>query len=392
MLKLINYTSKPDAEWDRLVQQSASYSFYNSSARLNYLKKTLKRSVHRQAIFSKDKKLFAFFTYQTIRARRGKFLYAQHAPVLNYDHPKAGDYKYLTRMSNIIVEELLKQAKKDKVDFIRVNSLLVDQVDQVTPSQLPVNKVKKNSQPACQFTAVLMENDFRPSPIYHIDANTTQQVDLKDLKRSLKYLPKETQTKLEQARKDKNYTIKTYTKFDENLFKRFQKLEGKAKSIIQPVVKYSWTKEELKNYAKNKMLYIIEALNKDKQSVAICIFVKFGKYLATYYRAIDPKLINTFVPYKTTAHMMNQIPKLKSEILDLWGDIIPNHTPSSDQKKKPRKPKKQHHPWAKYNKLKRSLGGSTIQYLTIVDKPLTSRYSLTYFYEMISNIKKGYTR
>lgn len=275
-----------------------------------------------------------------IAAKRGTFLLVPHL------------IKISDSCFRILVDYLKELAKKERADFIRI-----------APAW---EKTKENSEVFKQF-------GFREAPI-HLHPEITWILDITPPEEDL----------LMNMRKTTRYLIRQGLKNPELKIDKSQSLEDIEKFnklYQQTVYRHHFVPFSL-DYLKNEFLAFLPDnqvtifFGKYKQETISSAIIIFWQNIAFYHHGASclkyPKIPAS---YLLQWEAIREAKKRGCKIYNFWGI-------ASDESR--------HHPWAGLTLFKMGFGGQKKEYLKTQDLPLSKKYWLTYIFEKIRKIKRGF--
>lgn len=288
-----------------------------------------------------------------IKAKRGKFLLIQHGPNVKDRAPEVLIAFQKSKILEILLEELKKINKEERVDFIRMNPLW--------------EKNQENQD-------ILRNLGFRESPMHanayeatwRLDIASSEEELLAGMRRTTRYL-------IRQAMKNQDIIVEKSE--DLKHFETYRNLNEEV-AERQKFVPFSaeYMKKEFEVFSKDK-----EALwlfGKYKEDVAAGALIIFWQGIGFYHQAASlGKFVKLSVPYLVQWEAIKEAKKRGCQLYDFWGYV--------DPKLEPR------HPWAGPTLFKMGFGGKAHEYVKTQDFPLSKKYWFTFIFERIRKIKRG---
>ncbi len=294
--------------------------------------------VWRLGIYENDK-LVGIALVSKVVARRGTFLLIQHGPLGNG--------------LEILLEELKKIAKKERVSFIRIAPIL--------------ERNEENKKP-------FQDLGFKKSPMHANAYSATWKLDLSPSEEDLlKNMRKTTRYLIRQAIKNPDITFEKSEKLsDVEVYQKLNK-EVAARQKFTPF-SYEYIKNEFEVFSKdNEALWLF---GKHQGELVAGVLVIFWSGIGFYHQAASLEKYAKFsIPYLLQWEAIKEAKNRGCKMYDFWG--------FTDPKKEPR------HPWAGPTLFKMGFGGRAYEYVKTRDFPLSKKYWLTYFFEKLRKTKRG---
>ena len=304
--------------------------------------KMLGDKIWRLGIFD-NKKLIGAALVIRITARRGKFLFCPHAPVI-----MGQKIENKEKILEILIGELKKIARAEGSSFIRVSPIC--------------ERNEKNSK-------IFKDLGFIEAPI-HIHPDLTWELDVT--------LPEE--TLLAQTRKTTRYLIRQAQKNNDiSIIKstEVKDLERFNELYRATVDRHHFTPFSL-NYLEHEFLafspdnQIVIFLGKYKHEILSSAIIIFWQGIAFYHQGAS-KYSKIPVSYLLQWEAIREAKNRDCKIYNFWG-IAPN-----DSSK---------HPWAGLTLFKKGFGGYKKEYVKTQDFILSKNYLFNYFIEKIRKIQR----
>jgi len=341
--------SNNNQEWDSFVKGLKTYSFLNSSARIEYLKETGKEAI--QKYIQKDEVNIGIITGSVSKTRFGKVLDLKHSPLLN------NEFRNDMNIWKEVFTELKKIGREMGCLSVRVSPLEIEN-DSLKSTYRKMGAIK--------------------SPTHNIDALISQYIDLTKTEEELRHdMSSSTRNNINKLMKNGDISVKIVN--DDSMFDTFanfheqtRKKKGFHDKPMGLLLK------ELKIQVEMGMHYMIVGYYKDKP-ISIWTLTKYGKYGSIYQAGSDTEFREKKirVTYLLAWESMKLGEELGLETLDLFGGMVPEGCTK--------------HPWMGVNNFKVSLGGKKVTYMHNMDIPInTLKYYIFYIYSYLRTIYKGY--
>jgi peptidoglycan pentaglycine glycine transferase (the first glycine) len=336
-------TSK--AEWQQFIEAHKPSTFLHTW-QWGEFEKTLNHPIFRLGIYDNNN-LVCVTLFSLIKARRGSFLLCPHGPII--------DPIYLSRLHillTIIREKAIEIGKKEKVDFIRMSTLIP-----LTPENLTAFK----------------KAGFRDAPIHMhselawiTDISGSEEDILKGMKKNHRY-------SIKKAEKD-GVTVRKVTSYNEKDFELFWTIymSTVARQKFTPYGKEYLRKEFELFFADNQAVLLFAEYQNKAISTAFVVYANGSGYY--HHGASD----NTF-PGITPSEFLQWEAIKEARVrgmqkYNFWG-IVPETAVK--------------HPWHGLSKFKRGFGGYAEEYVHAQDYILTPKYWIAYIIEKARKIKRG---
>jgi lipid II:glycine glycyltransferase (peptidoglycan interpeptide bridge formation enzyme) len=327
-------------EWENFLFQQKEKSFLQSWAWGEFQEKQENR-IWRLGLYE-NKNLVAVALVVKVVARRGTFLMIQHLCDI-------GD-KYL----EILVEKTKEIGKEEKVDFIRIAPLYLKNEENA-------EIFKKLSLREAPMNANAYEATWK------LDLSTPEDDLLKNMRKTTRYLIKQAQKNLDiSIEKSENINnIEIYQKLNREVAKR------------QHFVAFSteYIKNEFEVFEKDKQtLWLFGKVNNEVAAGALVIF---WSGVGFYHQAASlGKYAKLSIPYLLQWEAIKEAKNRGCKFYDFWGFTDPQKYPK--------------HPWAGPTLFKMGYGGFATEYIKTQDYPLSKKYWLTYAFETLRKIRRGF--
>jgi len=296
--------------------------------------KKMGEKVWRIAVFEENR-MIAFCQTVLISAKRGKFLFLAHGP---FFREKEG--------FSFLLSFLKKKAEEEKCSFIRIAPLL--------------ERNEKNKK-------IFKDLGFKQAPM-HTHPELTWQLDL-NLKEEklLMNMRKTTRYLIRQGIKNKDLEIiKSSNVKDVELFNELYLETVKYHHFHPFSLKY--LKEEFLSFSPNSVIF----LAKHKGKYLASAIILFWSGIGFYHQGAS---IHTKVPasYLMQWEAIKEAKKRGCFLYNFWGIA------DSDSK---------NHPWYGLSLFKKGFGGYEKKYLKTQDLPLSFKYYLTRWFEILRKKKR----
>lgn len=290
--------------------------------------------------FFEEENLLAVALIIIVKARRGKFLFVPHGPIIK----KASD-------ANLIIETLLKRlkeiGKEEKAAFVRISPLL-------------------------ENIEIFKHLGFKNAPIHMMHPETTWILDIdKDEETLMKEMRKTHRNLIRRAQKDGVEIIQADS---EEFLKKFYEIhmETVRRHKFIPF-SFEYIKQEVEAFKQDKQISIFLAKYAG-EIISSAIIVFYGNEAFYHHGASSSKFSKVPSSYLTLFEAIKEAQKRGLKKFNFYG-IVED------------KPK---HPWYGLSKFKKGFGGYESDLVHCQDFPLNSKYALTYLIETIRKIKRGY--
>jgi lipid II:glycine glycyltransferase (peptidoglycan interpeptide bridge formation enzyme) len=337
--------------WNAFVQAQSEHTFLHSWEWGEFNART-GDMVWRMGAYEGEE-LYAVALVILVHARRGNFLFVPHGPVL-----KGQGTRDKGQMIKILVEELKKIAKKEKVHFIRISPLLED------------SEENKN---------LFQKLGFRPAPI-HMHAETTWALDLQPSEEELlRTMRKTTRNLVRRAERD---GVRVTMGADTEDIKHFYRLHEETVQKHQFVpFSYEYIASEIEEFTQEGNVAVFLGWYQGAPIVgAVIIF--YGN--SAFYHHGASSLAHPKVPaaYLVQWAAIREAKRRGKKFYNFWG-IAPGRG-TSDKGQETSK-----HPWAGLTLFKMGFGGFRTDYLHAQDLPLSWRYWPNWVLETVRKKMRG---
>ena len=277
-----------------------------------------------------------------VEARRGRFLFVPHGPIINWANGEAFD---------LLIRELKKIAKEENAVFIRI-----------APSE------KKSEE----GMGVLGALGLRPSPI-HTHAELLWLLDLSPSEEDLlKNMRKQTRYSIQKAGKD-GVLVEISAK-PEDAERFYEIYETTAQEQKFHAFSREYIASEFKAFAGAGSVKFFFA--RYKGEIVSAAMIIFSKHEAFYHHGASLKKY----PQLTASHLLQwevirEARRRGCRIYNFWGISPP------DNRK---------HPWAGLSLFKRGFGGYAEEFISSHDLPLSYKYWLNFMVEKARKLYRGF--
>lgn len=338
MLRIKEFNDK--RRWETFLNRQELYFYpFFQSWNFGEVQKALGSRVWRVGIFDENK-IVGVCQIVEIVSKKGKFLHLRHGPVLK---------KYNGRVFDFLISYVKKQAQELKSDFIRISPLIKkDEVDQLFKKQGFVNSPLHNM-------------DAQNCWVLNIDKTEDQL--LSEMRKTHRYL-------IKKALKMEIKIIRTENIDDINKFVPLYKDLSTRKHFVP----HAGVKEEFDIFSKDHRALLFLAIYQKK--ILAGAIVVFTPKMAIYrHGASLSKFKDVPASYILQWEAIKVAKDRKIPLYNFWG-VAPDEKPN--------------HPWAGLTLFKKGFGGYSENFLHAQDLPLTPKYYLTWIFETLRRITKGY--
>lgn len=340
-------------EWEEFLLAVEEKTFLQSW-NWGEFQKSLGEKVWRLGIYDND--LAGVAQAIKIRARRGRFLLVPHGPVIsNFPASPAGGQFSIFKQ---LVKKLKEIAKQEKCAFIRV---------------APIWECSAENE------KLFKDLGFSPAPI-HIHPQLTWELGLeKNSDEILSQMRKTTRYLIKQGLKDPDLKIeKSANVNDIEVFNRLYQKTVSRQGFTPFSLDY--LKKELAAFADCPSTPAQGAgaasvfLAKYREECLAAAIIIFWQGIAFYHQGAS---INSKIPaaYLLQWEIIKEAKARGCRLYNFWG-IAPLSEPK--------------HPWAGLSLFKTGFGGYGKAYVKTQDLPISPRYWLTFIFEKLRNIKRGF--
>jgi len=337
--------------WEDFLSECKEKTFLDSWNWAEF-NKTMGRKTWKFGVYENNT-LVAVFNVSMIGAKRSRFLFVPHGPVMNL--------KFKNQNSKVI-ETMLGKLKElslqEKIDFIRIS-----------PIQ---ESSKENSDIYKKLGFRLAPIHMHPEVTWELDISLSESDILKNMRKTTRYL-------IRQAEKNKDIEIiKSENLDDLKYFDYVYKETGKRQKFV--VYKEEYIRNEFLAFIKDKEICLF--LGKYKGEVAVGALFVFWQNACYYHHSGSLPEFNKFpVSYLLQWEAIKEAKKRGCNIYNFWG-IAPDIIQDIDAKKSK-------HPWAGLSLFKMGFGGYRKDYVATQDYVISAKYWLNYLIEIARKIKRG---
>ena len=347
-MKIKEITNKE--EWENFLLQcdpASTPKTFLQSWNWGELQRKSGNKIWRLGIFRKEKLISVAFVYK-ISAKRAKFLFVPHGPVIPAGFGAIDKKEVL----QLLLLKLREVAKDENASFIRISPLL--------------ERTNENEK-------IFSDLKFRNSPMHSSAYEATWKLDilnpeeklLRDMRKTTRYLIKKTSENLDISIEKSNNPkdIAIYQKLNEEVSKR-QKFVAFSGDFI---------KKEFETF--NKTGEVMFLFGKHKKEVAAGAMVIFWSDIAFYHQAASlGEFSKLSIPYLLQWESIKEAKKRNCKIYDLWGFTDPEKFPK--------------HPWAGPTLFKMGFGGYKEEYVKTQDFVVSKKYWINYIIELLRRKKR----
>lgn len=326
--------------WDNFIFNQPDYTFLNSWnwGEFNF---KLGHRIWRLGIFD-DKKLIGIALVIKIIARRGTFLFCPHFPLFAKN--------YLGEELKILIDFLVRLAKEESCNFIRISPLMAD-----TEKNIEIFKNLK----------------FRPAPIHmHAEVMWILELDLSE-ENLLAKMRKTTRYLIKKSQKDRVEVFESKNIDDVKLFNNLYQETTQRQHFVP--YSYDYLKNEFESFAGDDRVSLWFA-RYGEELIAAAMIVSYGKSAFYHQGASSLKYPKIPAAYLLQWEIIKEAKKRGINFYNFWG-IAPDDNPA--------------HPWAGLSLFKKGFGGFEKRYLHAQDLPINYKYKINYLIEILRKRKRG---
>ena len=343
--------------WDRFFEEAGSPSFLQSW-QWGEFQKNLGCDILRLGLYDKEE-LVAIALVEKINAKRGRFLFVPHGPLVKIKDQRLKIKTYLKNLKTY----LLDSAVKENYSFIRIAPVFEDKPE---------------------YQRIFHDLGFKTAPIYiHsercwiLNLNKTEEELLTDMRKTTRYSIRKAERDgviIEKRTDDKavNDFLSIYAetakreqfvpfskKYIENEFEAFHKT-GSA------VFLFGYLTLGVGSNPSNDLTPRVD-------EIVAGALVLFTKSTAFYHQGAS---IHTKIPvtYLLQWEAIKEAKKRGCQFYNFWGILQEGRTPKN---------------WAGLSLFKTGFGGFQLDYLQTQDYIISPKYYLTYLYEKFLAWKRG---
>ncbi|MCX6760647.1 MAG: peptidoglycan bridge formation glycyltransferase FemA/FemB family protein [Candidatus Nealsonbacteria bacterium] len=336
--------------WEEFLSESGEKTFLSSWNWGEFQKSMGSGSngkIWRMGVFDRNELVSVALAIKVV-ARRGTFLLIPHGPNIK-SKIKSQKSKILETLS----EKLKEMGRSEKADFIRINPIL--------------ERSKENEE-------IFKKLKFRQAPVHaHPEASWKLDISLSE-DRLLGQMRKTTRYLIRQSQKDKD--IEIYQGKEPKDVEVFNKIHLEVVKV-QKFIPFSldYFRKEFSSFSGDDEICIFFA--KYKGEIAAASYVIFWSGVGFYHHAaLLPECHKIPLAYALQWESIKEAKRRGCKLYDFWGYVNPQESPN--------------HPWAGPTLFKMGFGGRAHEYVNTQDFPLSKKYWLTYFFEKLRKIKRGY--
>ena len=326
-------------QWETFLSSSKEASFYQSWASKTFFE-NMGKKVFSLGIF-KNNNLVGIALVTKEPAKRGPYLYCPHGPVLQ-------DFQD-EQVFNEFIKYLKILANQEKVWYIKIPPYLED------------------TQTAKEL---FQKNNFRPSVLHSL----VEESWLLDLNKSeedlLSGMRKTTRNLIRRGIKEKVKVTKSKALEDLRIFYKIYIETSKRHKFIPYSKKF--VTEQIKPFLENDEVLIFLGEHNNKIIVSSIIFF-YGNQGIYYHGASEYSKIP--VSYLVQWEAIKEAKKRGCKLYNFWGIYTGEN---------------RNHPFKGITHFKTGFGGYKKNILPCHDLPLTKKYKLTYLFERIRKVKRGF--
>ncbi|MGB9598333.1 MAG: lipid II:glycine glycyltransferase FemX [Minisyncoccales bacterium] len=325
--------------WENFLWGVKEKTFLNSF-QWGFFNEMLGNKVWRFGV-RKNSDLWAVFLVVGILAKRGRFIFLPHGPIIP-EFLKSERKKIL----EVILEKLKEIGKKEKFDFIRLCPLWPEEKE----------------------TNILFEKlGFRDAPL-HLHPEITWELDLeKDEQKLLSGMRKTTRYLIKQALKTRGLSVQSSERLED--LKVFYELYSKtAKRQKFTPFSYDYLEKQFLSFLPSREILIV-LVKYNKEILAGGIFVFWQKIIFYHHGASLPSKIPAV--YLLIWEAIKKAKERKCHTFNFWGITL-----------------KKNHPWSGLSFFKQGFGGRLKKYIKTKDFILRKRYWLNFLIEKARKIKR----
>ncbi len=334
---------KNKKEWEDFLEQEKPHTFLQSW-NWGEFHRLMGDKFWRLGMYEKDLRLVGIALVVKISAKRGKFLFIPHGPILS----GIADYKLQIEK---LLEYLKDLAKKENCGFIRISPLM---------PLTPLNE------------KLFKDLGFRPAPIHMhaaelvwiLDVSQTEEEILRGMRKTTRYL-------IRKAQADGVKIIKSNKSEDLKIFNKIYE-ETATRQHFTPYSR-DFLKNEFEAFQKDNKILFFFAKYKD-EIVSAAMIIYSGESAFYHQGASSHKYPKIPAPYLLQWEIIREAKKRGLKYYNFWG-ISPENEPK--------------HPWAGLSLFKKGFGGFSEEYVPAQDLILKKSYWLTYIIEKARKIKRG---
>ena len=284
--------------------------------------------------FYDGKRLIGITSAFQFRAKYNSYLYIPWGPVLD---------RWNESLAKEIVDKLVEIAKREHLDFVRLEPRVVNEEEIKILEKLGFRKTKSFTQPEC--TAI-------------VDLSKSEEELLATMSDSTRYNVRNVERKGVQIRKGDTRDIETFEKLLEETAQRHN---------FTTDIHSNYYRKQYEDLNEKGMMEVFVA-EFEKEPLAVSLVTFFGDtttYLHAASSLSQPKLR---APYLLVWKSMLEGKNQSYKYFDFWG-VSPENASSS-------------HPWSGVTSFKLSFGAKRVCYAPVFDLPTSNKYLLSKFIEV----------
>ena len=279
-------------------------------------------------------------------ARRGNFLLVPHGPVVIKHETWS-----MKQTLEVLAEKLKEIAKKEKLDFIRINPIC--------------ERSPENEKIFKDLGFRLRALHTHPESSWKLNIEPTQEEILSGMRKTTRYLVK-------QAEKNKVEIIQTFNIEDIEIFNKMHLEVVKRQKFIPFSLEYF--KKEFSAFLQDDHIALFFAKYEGK--IIAASYGIFWSGMAFYHHAaLLPEYKKIPAAYLLQWNAIKEAKKRGCKVYDFWG--------YSDPVKYPK------HPYSGPTLFKMGFGGYKDEYVKTQDLIISQKYWINYIIETIRRIKRG---
>ncbi|MBN1331793.1 peptidoglycan bridge formation glycyltransferase FemA/FemB family protein [Candidatus Dojkabacteria bacterium] len=300
------------------------------------------QKTYRLGIFDDDE-LIGIALGTKIEARRGKYLHFRHGPVMDWSND---------RLIEFVISELKKLAIEEKVWFVRISPQI---------KKIP-NSLKSRS------TA---------SPTHDVDSEQTWILDLSESEGELLAgMRKNTRYSIKKAEKDGVEILKTTnSEYLKDFWEIYRDTVNRQKWSAYT---FDYIKNEFETFAENDQTLLLLAKYQGK-FIAGAIFIFYNNQTVYHHSGSLTEYRKIPASYLIQWEAIKEGKARGMKKHNFWG--LPLDQNDELQQK---------HPWTGLGLFKVGFGGEAERWIHARDLAISPKYWLTYIYERVEKIKRGY--
>ena len=334
--------------WENFLSECEERTFLQSW-NWGEFQKRMGNKIWRLGVF-KNSELFGIALVIKVEAKRGKFLFVPHGPVIKIFNFQFSIFKQ--KVLEILLEELKKIAKQEKCSFIRIAPIW----ERTTESE----KIFKD----LGFVTAPMHT--HPEITWELNLEKPEEDLLMDMRKTTRYLIKQG-LKNEELKVEKSKDIK-----DIEVFNRLYQETVNRHHFVPFSLKY--LKNEFLSFLPDDQVLIFKAIYKSE--ILASAIIIFWQGVAFYHQgASTQKYPKIPAAYLLQWEAIKEAKQRGCKIYNFWGIA------ETESKK---------HPFWGLTLFKKGFGGYEKRYVRTQDLPLSFKYWFTHFFEKLRKKKRGF--